>query len=151
MSTSDDGFESRLRDVTSEADAVPEHVIADAKSLFALRSLDAELAELVADSWVDEPAVLTRALVADVRMLSFVCGDITIELDVDTDPVTGRVRIHGVAVGAAGDVTVVLTGHRLAVPLEDGHFDLELPTGGPMRLELNRPDGGRVTTAWITV
>ncbi len=149
--TTDDTFESRLRDVTSEADPVPEHVVADAKAVFVLRDLDAELAELVADSWVDEPAVLTRALVADVRMLSFVCGDITIELDIDNDPVSGRVHIHGVAVGAAGDVVVVLTGHRLTVPLDDSHFDLELPTGGPLRLELTRPDGGRVTTTWITV
>jgi hypothetical protein len=151
MSTSEESFEARLRDVTAEADPVPEHVVADAKALFILRDLDAELAELVADSWVDEPAVLTRALVADVRMLSFECGDITVELDVDTDPVSGRVHIHGVAVGALGEVIVVLTGHRLAVPLDDNHFDLELPTGGPLRLELTRPDGGRVTTTWITV
>jgi hypothetical protein len=151
MSTSEESFEARLRDVTAEADPVPEHVVADAKALFILRDLDAELAELVADSWVDEPAVLTRALVADVRMLSFVCDEVTVELDVDTDPVSGRIALHGVAVGATGEVVVVLTGHRLAVPLEDGHFDLELPSGGPLRLELTRSDGGRVTTAWITV
>lgn len=151
MST-DDSFESLLRDVTNEADPVPEHVVADAKSLFALRDLDAELADLVADSWVDEPAVLTRALVSDVRMLSFACDGLTIELDVDTDPVSGRVHIHGIALGAAGDAVVVLTGHRLRTPLQDGgHFDVELPTGGPLRLELTRSDGGRVTTAWITV
>jgi hypothetical protein len=152
MSTNDERFESHLRAVTSEADAVPEHVVADAKALFALRDLDAELAQLVADSLVDEPAVLTRALIADVRMLSFLCGDVTIELDVDTDPVTGRVSLHGAAVGVAGDVVVVLTGHRVVSPLDqDGHFDLQLPTGGPLRLELTKPDGGRVTTPWITV
>lgn len=151
MSTQDDSLEARLRQVTAEADPVPDHVVADAKALFTLRDLDAELAELVADSWVDEPSVLTRALVADVRMLSFACGDVTIELDVDTDPVSGRVHLHGVAIGATGEVVVVLTGHRLSVPLVGGHFDLELPSGGPLRLELTRPDGGRVTTAWITV
>jgi hypothetical protein len=151
MSTSEDAFEARLRGITSEADAVPDHVVADAKAVFVLRDLDAELAELVADSSVDEPMVLTRALVSDVRMLSFACGDVTIELDVDTDTVTGRVSLHGVAIGASGDVVVVLTGHRVQTTLDDGHFDLELPTGGPLRLELTRPDGGRVTTTWITV
>lgn len=152
MSRNDDGFEARLRDVTTEADPVPEHVVADAKALFVLRDLDAELAELVADSAVDEQAVLTRALVSDVRMLSFACGDVTVELDVDSDPVGGRVSLHGAAVGATGQVIVVLTGHRVPTPLDDdGHFDLQLPTGGPLRLELTRPDGGRVTTTWITV
>jgi hypothetical protein len=151
VSTADDRFEERLRATTAEADAVPQSVIDDAKALFALRDLDAELAALVADSLVDEPAVLTRALVSDVRMLSFAHDDVTIDLDIETDPVTHRVRIHGSVVGDVVDVLLVLTGQRVHVQLDDGHFDESLPTGGPLRVEVTTPDGRRITTSWITV
>lgn len=154
MTTPEDRFETRLRDVTVEADRVPQQVVDDAKALFALRDLDAELAALVTDSLVDEPAVLTRALVSDVRMLSFAHDDVTIDVDVETDPVTNRVRIHGSvvgAIGAVGEVLLVLTGQRVHAPLEDGHFDVSLPTGGPLRLEVTTSDGRRITTSWITV
>jgi hypothetical protein len=152
MTTPDERFEGRLRDITSEADPVPAHVVDAAKALFVLRDLDAELAELVSDSLVDAPEVLTRALVADVRMLAFSCGDVTVELDVDTDPVSGRVSVHGVVVGPVSQAVLVHTAGRVPVALdEDGHLDFSLPVGGPIRLELTRSDGGRVTTVWVTV
>jgi hypothetical protein len=151
MSTDDDRLESQLRLVAGQADPVPEQVVADAKALFALRDLDAELAELVADSLIDEPAVLTRALVSDVRMLSFAHDDVTIELDIDTDPVTGRISLRGLVAGATGELVLVRTGQRLPIPLEDGHFAQSLAVGGPLRLELRLADGRRITTAWVTV
>ena len=100
----DDELERRLRALATEADPPPALVVDAAKAAFALRDLDAELAVLVADSAVDDPAVLTRAVVSDVRMLSFECGDVAVELDVETDPLSRRVRLSGLAVGAVGAV-----------------------------------------------
>jgi hypothetical protein len=152
MSTPEDQLEARLRAIAVEADPTPEHVVDAARAAFALRDLDAELAALVADSAVDTPAVLTRAVVADVRMLSFECGSVTVELDVETDPVTQELTLNGLAVGAIGDVVVVRTDSREAVALTaDGRFRAGSVVPGPLRLELTTGDGRRVTTSWITV
>jgi hypothetical protein len=152
MSERDDAFEARLRGIAAEADPPPAFVVESAKAAFALRDLDAELAELVADSAVDDPAVLTRAVVSDVRMLSFECGDVTVELDVETDPLSRRVRLSGLAIGAVGEVAVVRRDSRTSVPLADsGRFVADAVEPGPLRLELTTPDGRRVTTSWIHV
>jgi hypothetical protein len=147
-----DQFELKLRAVTTEADPVPEAVLDAATAAFALRTLDAELAELVADSLVDDAAVVTRAVVSDVRMLSFACGDVSVEVDVETDPSSGSLRLHGFAVGAAVEVVIVRASSRSSVPLAaGGRFDAGLVEPGPLRLELTTPDGHRVTTAWVSI
>ena len=53
MTSAEDAFEARLRRISGEAEPVPEHVLEAGRAAFALRDLDAELAELVADSAVD--------------------------------------------------------------------------------------------------
>lgn len=152
MSERDDELERRLRALATEADPPPALVVDAAKAAFALRDLDAELAVLVADSAVDDPAVLTRAVVSDVRMLSFECGDVAVELDVETDPLSRRVRLSGLAVGAVGAVVLVRSDERISADLAaDGRFVVENVAPGPLRLELTTPDGRRVTTSWIHV
>lgn len=152
MSTAEDDLEARLRAIAAEAEPPPEHVLDAARAAFALRDLDAELAALVADSAVDAPAVLTRAVVSDVRMLSFECGSVTVELDVESDPGTHLLRLSGLAVGAIGEVVVVRSESRAAVEISaDGRFTAEGIEPGPMRLELTSADGRRVTTSWITL
>lgn len=152
MSERDDELERRLRALATEADPPPELVVESAKAAFALRDLDAELAELVADSAVDDPAVLTRAVVSDVRMLSFECGDVVVELDVEADPLSRRVRLSGLAVGAIGSVTIIRSDGRSSVELADGgRFVVDEVPPGPLRLELTTADGRRVTTSWIHV
>lgn len=152
MSQRDDELERRLRALATEADPPPALVVDAAKAAFLLRDLDAELAVLVADSAVDDPAVLTRAVVSDVRMLSFECGDVAVELDVETDPLSRRVRLSGLAVGAVGAVVLVRADDRVSADLaDDGRFVLDSVAPGPLRLELTTPDGRRVTTSWIHV
>jgi hypothetical protein len=148
----DDALEARLRAVAEEADPVPDLVLESARAAFDLRDLDAELASLVADSAVDDPAVLTRAVVSDVRMLSFECGEVAVELDVETDAMSGRVHLSGLAVGATGSVVVVRSADRLSTTLgPDGRFTVADLDAGPLRLELTTPDGRRVTTSWVRV
>jgi hypothetical protein len=145
-------FESRLRAVTAEADPVPELVLDAGRAAFAMRAIDSELAELVADSAYDDSGLVTRAVVSDVRMLSFECGVVTVELDVETDPSSRSLRLQGIAVGASGDVVLVRATARQSVPLgDDGRFDAGTVEAGPLRLELTTPDGRRVTTSWVSV
>lgn len=145
-------LEARMRSVTGEADPPPELVLEAGRAAFAMRAIDAELAELVADSAYDDAELVTRAVVSDVRMLSFECGDVSVELDVETDPWSRSLRVHGIAVGAVGDVVVVRTASRTSVPLDaDGRFDAGDVEPGPLRLELATADGRRVTTSWVTV
>lgn len=145
-------LEARMRSVTGEADPPPELVLEAGRAAFAMRAIDAELAELVADSAYDDAELVTRAVVSDVRMLSFECGDVSVELDVETDPWSRSLRVHGIAVGAVGDVVVVRTASRTPVPLDaDGRFDAGDVEPGPLRLELATADGRRVTTSWVTV
>lgn len=145
-------FESKLRAVTGEADPVPDLVLDGGRAAFAMRTIDSELAELVADSAYDDSGLVTRAVVSDVRMLSFECGDVTVELDVETDPASRSLRLHGIAVGAVGELAIVRAAARSVVVLgPDGRFDAGTVEAGPLRLELETPDGRRVTTSWVSV
>ena len=145
-------MESKLRAVTGEADPLPDLVLEAGRAAFAMRTIDTELAELVADSAYADSGLVTRAVASDVRMLSFECGDVTVELDAETDPTTRSVRLQGIAVGAVGDVVVVRATERHVFPLgPDGRFDAGTTEAGPLRLELTTPDGRRVTTSWVSV
>ena len=56
----DEALLSELRRVTNELDPIPEHVLTAAHAAIGWRTIDAELAELIADSAVDVPALLVR-------------------------------------------------------------------------------------------
>lgn len=64
----DEGLLRDLWRVTSRLDPIPEPALAAARAAIDWRTIDAELAELVADSAIDEPAVLVRATIADVTI-----------------------------------------------------------------------------------
>lgn len=151
MSTPDDRLEARLRRLADEADGPPDDVRAAALAALTTRTLDAELADLVADSWRDAEATLTRSVTADVRMLAFDCGDVTVEIDVETDAATRTCRVTGLVVGDVVEAVLVRGDARTPVALEGGAFAVDDVPVGPLRLELVRPDGSRVTTAWVSL
>jgi hypothetical protein len=151
MTTPDDALEARLRRLAAEHDAPPDDVLAAARAAWETRDLDAELAALVADSWTDAQVVATRAAASDVRMLTFEVDGVTVEVDVELDPVTRTARLQGFARGASGEVATVRVDGRLAAPVVDGHFDLVDVPLGPARLEFTAVDGRRVSTAWFSV
>ena len=149
--TSDDELEALLRDLAAEHDSVPEHVTASAKAAWEMRDLDARLATLVADSWRDQPAVATRDSVGTVRMLTFTSDGASIEVDVETDAVTGTRRLRGFVTGADGDLVVERGASRILVPVVDGQFDVEGLEPGPTRLSVLGADGRRVVTTWVSI
>jgi hypothetical protein len=149
--TSDDELEALLRDLAAEHDAVPEHVTASAKAAWEMRDLDARLATLVADSWRDQPAVATRDSVGTLRMLTFTSDGASIEVDVETDAVTGTRRLRGFVTGADGDLVIERGRTRITVPLDEGRFDVEGLAAGPARLSVLDDSGTRVVTTWVSL
>jgi hypothetical protein len=146
-----DLLEARLRGLASVADPVPELVLESARAAFTLRTLDAELAELVHDSAVDADLVLVRGPGdSDVRMLSFEHGTVAVDLQV-SETAKGR-ELLGLVTGAVGDVEVEQAGRRTAIPLDEaGRFILSGLPAGPLRLHLRAEDGTSVATSWVTL
>ena len=152
MSTSEERLEQRLRALAAEADPPPEDVLTAARAAFALRDLDAELAALTADSWTDAEAVPTRAVLSDVRMLAFECGDVSIEMDVETDHAARTCTLRGMVVGDVVALALVRADARRDVPLDPGGgFGADGVAPGPVRLVAVLGDGRRVTTTWVTL
>ena len=146
-----DLLEARLRGLASTADPVPDLVLESARAAFTLRTLDAELAELVHDSAIDADLVLVRGPGdSDVRMLSFEHGSVAVDLQVSETP-AGR-ELLGLVTGAVGDVEVEQAGRRTTVALDEaGRFVLEGLAAGPLRLHLRAEDGTSVETSWVTL
>lgn len=139
-----------LRRAVAEEDPPPDHVVALAKAVYSMRSLDAELAQLVFDSAVDEELVGVRG--GGGRQLTFRTVSLTIELDVS--PNDGRV-VGLVAPGRGAEVE--LRHHRgTATTTADdlGRFTISEELRGPIsiRCRVDTP-GGPVTaqTEWTTV
>src|SRR5215831_15897942 len=142
----DDQLLALLGEVLDADDPVPAAAV-DAARAADLGRLDAELADLVYDSLVDErPAGAgVRAEPGDdVRSLTFVAGGRTVEVDLRDDELVGRVSP---AAGAALELDQ--PAGRQALPTDDrGRFRAPV-VPGPVRLRVTGPDGA-ATTPWIT-
>jgi hypothetical protein len=148
----DEELLERLRAICIEVDPVPEPVYEAARAAFALRRLDAELADLVRDS-LDEAveAVAVRATgLAEIRMLSFAVGDLIIDLQV-TDRAEGRhlvLQVTGVELRAARMETAT---EIRELDTEDGVLIADRVTPGRVRFALTGVDGRQYVTTWILV
>jgi hypothetical protein len=130
----DDEFLDVLRAAADEFDPVPAGVLRDASAALALRSLDAELAELVeSDALVrgDEPVTL-----------AFESDHVTVNLEI-TDGV-----VRGFVTGAEGEAVVETPRSRRAVPIADGWFTAAEVPSGLVRVRVTAVDGTPVVTEW---
>jgi hypothetical protein len=151
---------AELRSLFVTADPVPALVTEAAKAALGWRRLDAELAELLSDSAVQEDALaLARGAGAPVRSVTFQAGGLTIEIEIHVDgeqrtllgqispPAETRVEIEraddeaGVAAGAG------VAADRL------GRFRARLAAGGPIRLIVGGDAGAGpvIATSWIAI
>jgi hypothetical protein len=139
----DDHLLAVLAEVIDETDPVP----ADARAIALaadLSGLDAELAELVFDSLLDQRDTTLRADPGDVRSLTFTTGDRTIEVDLSDGGLVGRLS-------PAEDASLELEQGATRVPLavdDLGRFRAEVQPG-PLRLRVGGA-AGAVATPWIT-
>lgn len=141
------GLAELLRAAADRAGPVPPDVVAAGKAAFLLRGVDAELAELVADSAALAGAV--RAGDDPVRLLVFETSDVSVELQVE--PAGPTVTISGVVTGAVGRVTVQTAAREFAADLDDGGwFSVAGVDPGPVRVRLTAAGGAPVVTSWTS-
>lgn len=152
----DDALLAELRTALAALDPVPQAVRVAARAALDWRTLDAEFAELVHDSLVDEPVLAVRGAEA-ARAMTFEAPDLEIEVEAVPEGDGTRLRLTGQLVPAQTAQIAIGTGEGLILTRADerGRFQAEGIAPGPLRLRcwLDRaPDGGRlVETPWHSI
>jgi hypothetical protein len=152
----DEPLVDELRAFFAELDPVPPLVSETAKASLGWRRLDADLAELLSDSALEEERfALTRSSEAPARAVTFSAAELTIDIEVQVDDQT-RMLLGQLSPPAPATIEIQTTAAaRLSAEADRlGRFRVRLPTGGPIRLRVVRADGRAgppVETSWITV
>ncbi len=145
----DEELVAKLRAAASRDDPVPAIVHEAGLAAFELRALDAELAELVADSALDAGALVRGG--GPSRLVSFASPRLAIEVEVTVR--NGARRLVGQVIGA--EPRPMELDHRdgvLAVaPDSLGRFVVDGVAPGPVRLRGALSGGGMLTTSWVIV
>ncbi len=146
----DDALLRELGAALAERPATPARVAAAGRELYTWRTVDAELAELVADSAADPvPAgALSRDVEPASRSLTFRSGGLTLDLDVERAPDALRGQLRDDGAGRPREVVVERVGAGpVTVAVDElGYFAVEdyPPAGARFRLR-----AGRVLTPWV--
>ena len=150
----DDELAARLR-LAVAADVPPAHVLIAAKAAFTWRTIDAELAALTYDSFVDDDALVGVRGSDGPRQLSFERGALSLELEVVE--VGERRRLTGQVVASPlAELTLQHSASERSMPVPTDHlgrFHLDEVSAGPARF-LFRLAGDVMTdvlTDWVTI
>jgi hypothetical protein len=157
LDNNDDVVLELLRTAASEADPVPTHVIEAARSAFATRDLDGELAELIADSASTAPDLMFDTIrrspgyAPTERLLSFFGAGVQIDMEVSRQ---GRaVTLTGQLTGAVqeGCGLEYSDGRREPVELDAvGRFVVVVSQTGPVRVRCQSLAGQPVVASWVS-
>jgi hypothetical protein len=148
---SNDRLLADLRRLAGEADAVPGEVTDYARTALGWRRVDAELAELLADSRLDLASAGTRSGEDGPRALTFRAGDLEIAVEISA----GRpiVLLGQLAPPAAATIEVQRDDGTTSATTETdtlGRFRLELPDRSRIRLLIRpEPPARMVETSWL--
>lgn len=140
-----------LREALDATDPPPRPLVDAAKASLAWRTVDSELAELVADSSTD-PAVAVRAA-EPPRVLTFAVGDTLVVVEVTREP-DARHLIGQLVAPSEAAIEVRHAGGVLEVESDaDGRFRAGPLAVGPMSLRCRFADAARaaVVTSWVSV
>ena len=149
-----DDLMGELRRLARTVDPVPDDVTAYAQSALGWRRVDAELAELLADSWLETGAgALARSGEGAARQLSFRAADLEVDLEVQPGD-RGDVLLAMLAPAGAAEIDVQrddgqIVGHGTADEL--GRVRIELDAGGRVRLVVRRSGAAPVETSWFDI
>lgn len=142
-----DQLEVLLAEALEEVDPVPDFVVAAAKDAFIWRTIDAELAELVFDSSDGLVGVRSQEI---ARQVTFRAPGVEVEMMMLAE---GGRRLVGQLVPPQQATVELRHGTSLVETTSDaiGRFSfVDVPTG-PISLTIITPDGGRVTTEWLSL
>ncbi len=153
----DDGLMEELRALFAAAEPVDPRLLDSGRMAFAWRSIDAELAELSYDSFVDSEMLAgvrdDGASVGAPRLLGFgaVQGDDEFLIEVEVLARRGGPALTGQLVPPVPATVQVQssTGRCFRVPADDlGRFHVDVLPRGPVRLRVEGP-GRAVQTTWL--
>jgi len=143
---SDDELEAELRRAIELFDPVPSHLLQIAVEAYTLRTLDAELAELVFDS-LSGPSRVRGG--RQPRVLTFQGAGLTVDLEITVTAAGGRVV--GQLMPSRRLEVEVLGGRPVTLMADDlGRFVYDDVPAGPFSLRCRLGDA-TVVTEWITV
>jgi hypothetical protein len=143
----DDALVRELAAAARVADPVPEDLLRFAREALTWRTVDAELAELVADSRDTAGAGLRGA--GDVRLLTFTAGDLRLELELLVDGPVRRV-VGELSPPGPARVTVEHPGGELTEDADElGRFLASGVPAGRVRVRCERAGGPAIVTPWL--
>src|SRR6266571_3664529 len=148
----DTELEEGLRRLAARLDPVPTRLLHAAAESFTWRTIDADLAELVFDSLVDQDeAALVRGP-EQVRLLSFETGDLAIEVEI-TGTESARSLIGQLVPPGRAAVEIRQGDDVVAADADElGRFSAGPLRAGPVSLRCStRPEMRRVVTDWVTI
>jgi hypothetical protein len=141
---------AELRDVIDRVDPVPDRVLAAARASFAWRTIDAELAELTADS-LDNPLAGVRTN-GSARLLTFEASGVEVEVEVADTGSTRRLTGQLVPPSAARITLRWASGSIETSADEMGRFTLDGVAAGTVSLAILQPGATHpVVTSWISI
>jgi hypothetical protein len=149
---SDDDLLAELRSVIGRIDPVPPEVTEFAQAALGWRRLDADLAELLADSALETNAALARG--GEGRWLTFRADDLTIDVEIQTAGKARTLLGQLAPPPAAATIEVQSTdGTVLTSTAGDtlGRFRLALESDGHVRLRVLREGAAPVETSWFSL
>ncbi|MGV1008373.1 MAG: hypothetical protein ACOYBY_07165 [Dermatophilaceae bacterium] len=123
---------------------VPPGVLDAAKAVYTWRTVDSELAELTYDSAdATETFLGVRGTTASLRTLTYVAGEVALEIDITKEALVGQVMPPG-----SGQLLVLACdGECRTVLVEDaGNFRVHPIPRCPFRLSFLTAAGSRLTT-----
>ncbi|WP_326645181.1 hypothetical protein OG884_12380 [Streptosporangium sp. NBC_01755] len=143
---SDDVLEAELRRAVELFDPVPSDLLQLAVEAYALRMLDAELAELAFDS-LSEPSRVRGE--GQPRLLTFQGAGLTVDLEVTVT--AGGGRVVGQLMPPRPAEVELLGHHPVALAVDElGRFVHDDVPAGPFSLRCHLA-GATVVTEWITL
>lgn len=152
LSQSDLVLLSMLRRVVETVDPEPEYLRELGRAAFSVRRVDAELAELVADSSLQRE--LVRSAGEDPRLLTFQVGGVFIEVQVSRLDTRRELigQVEGLDADGDGRVEIeAARGEVLSAPLDElGRFAFDEVPMRLVRLRVVAP-GVDVTTDWVNL
>jgi hypothetical protein len=153
-----DALVAELGWLLDRLDPVPPELLDQARQVFCWRSVDAELAELSFDSFLDRDlAVAVRAddgSVLEPRMLGFgaVVDGEDLSIEVEVSAMDGQSTMIG-QLDPAGARTISVQAHDgevVEVPVDEvGRFVVRPVPSGPVRLRVQHA-GHLVHTTWVS-
>ncbi|WP_369139059.1 hypothetical protein [Modestobacter versicolor] len=150
MSTSDASDDELVRALARAVavhDPVPPALLDFAREAFTWRTVDAELAELVADSLETAGAGLRGA--SDVRLLTFTAGEQQLDLELIADGAARRL-VGELTPGRPARVVVEHPGGTLTEQADElGRFLVADVPAGRVRVRCEPDDAPPVVTPWL--